>query len=118
MAQILTLPDGRKVDYLVSGSTSGFPLVYLHGTPGAYLPDQDLLALCNKKNLKLITLSRAGYGGSSRNKGRRVIDAVADIQAVLNHLDIKECVAAGMSGGGMLVLISYLIFYLLYGFFY
>lgn len=100
MAQTLELPDGRKVDYLISGSTDGFPLVYIHGTPGSYTTESDLVAACSKKGIKLVTLSRAGYGGSSRNHGRTVVDFVADIQALLRHLGLEECVVGGESGGG------------------
>lgn len=49
-----------------------------------------------------MTLSRAGYGGSTRNKGRRIVDAVSDIQAVNQHLGIERCFVGGWSGGGKL----------------
>src|SRR4051812_42639588 len=98
--QILTLPDGRKTEYLVSGALDGFPFVFIHGTPGAYLVSPKMSAACEEKGFKLITLSRAGYGGSTRNKGRRVVDAVADIQALLDQLGVKKCVVGGRSGGG------------------
>lgn len=99
-AQTLTHPDGRKTEYLVSGAQDGFPLLFIHGTPGSYTVGPKMSAACEGKGIKLITLSRAGYGGSSRNKGRRVVDAVADIQALLEHLGIKKCVVGGRSGGG------------------
>lgn len=100
MAQELTLPDGRKLEYLVSGSADGFPLVFIHGTPGSYFVGSDLEAACTKKGIKLITLNRAGYGGSSRKRGRSVVDFVPDIEALLQHLGLKECVVGGRSGGG------------------
>ncbi|RFU33256.1 hypothetical protein B7463_g3041, partial [Scytalidium lignicola] len=100
MAQKLTLPDGRIAEYLVSGDTNGFPLVWIHGTPGAYQPVPSLVAASEKKGVKVITISRAGYGSSSRNKGRSVVDAVADIQAVNEHLGVQRCLVGGWSGGG------------------
>ncbi|KAL1849149.1 hypothetical protein Daus18300_013354 [Diaporthe australafricana] len=99
-AQTFDHPDGRKTDYLISGAKDGFPLIFIHGTPGSYTVSPKFSAACEDKGLKLITLSRAGYGGSTRNKGRRVVDAVADIQAVLEHLGVKKCVVGGKSGGG------------------
>ncbi|KAF2100254.1 alpha/beta-hydrolase [Rhizodiscina lignyota] len=63
MAQQFTLPDGRIIDYLIEGAKDGFPFVWIHGTPGAYLPIDSLNAICEKKGVKVITLSRAGYGG-------------------------------------------------------
>lgn len=100
MAQQFQLKDGRNVDYQVSGAENGFPLVWIHGTPGAYVVEPDMEAACRKKGVKIIALSRAGYGGSSCNKGRSVVDAVADIQALNEHLEIKRCFVGGASGGG------------------
>ena len=100
MAKQFKLPDGRNIDYFLSGAKEGFPLVYIHGTPGAYTPIPSFSAACEKKGIKVITLSRAGYGGSTRNKGRRVVDAVADIQALNEHLGVEQCFVAGWSGGG------------------
>lgn len=99
-AQVFTHPDGRKTEYLVSGAQDGFPFVFIHGTPGSYPVGPKMIATCEGKGIKLITLSRAGYGGSTRNKGRRVVDAVADIQALLEHLGVKKCAVGGKSGGG------------------
>lgn len=102
-AQVFAHPDGRKTDYLISGAQDGFPLVFIHGTPGSYTVGAKLNTTCQAKGIKLITLSRAGYGGSTRNKGRRVVDAVADIHALLEHLGIKKCAVGGKSGGGELL---------------
>jgi pimeloyl-ACP methyl ester carboxylesterase len=101
-----TLPDGRNVDYIISGAKDGFPLVWIHGTPSSCVPDPNIVAASGKKGVKVITLSRAGYGGSTRNKGRRIIDAVADIQHLLEHLEIKRFMVGGWSGGGRSIPIS------------
>lgn len=100
MTHNLTLSDGRIVNYQIEGDPNGFPLVFIHGTPGAYPVLTSLAGLAKKKGIKIITQSRAGYGGSSRWKGRRIVDAVADIDAVLKHLGVTKCVVAGWSGGG------------------
>lgn len=100
MARQFQLPDGRNVDYLVSGPQDGYPLVFIHGTPGSYIPEPILLETCKKKGVKVITFSRAGYGGSSRHEGRRLVDGVADIRALLDHLGVERFVVGGWSGGG------------------
>jgi len=100
MAQQFKLPDGRNLDYCIAGAQDGFPLVFIHGTPGSYHALTDFKAACAKKGVKLITLSRAGYGGSTRSRGRSVMDAVADIQALLDQLGVQRCIAGGWSGGG------------------
>ena len=102
MAESFKLPDGRVVDYLVSGDTAGFPLIWIHGTPSSYVGYKDMQEVCGRKGIKLITFSRAGYGGSSRHAGRNVVDAVPDVQALADHLNVKRCLVAGWSGGGKL----------------
>lgn len=96
----LPLSDGRSLDYFISGAEDGFPFVFLHGTPGAYLVYPALSHACAKRGLKLITPSRPGYGGSSRRQGRVVIDFVADVKALLDHLGHEKCYIGGWSGGG------------------
>lgn len=102
MAQQFHLKDGRIIEYLISGAEDGFPFIWIHGTPGAYVVDPSLAAACKKKGVKIITHSRAGYGGSTRNKGRTIIDGVADIQALKEHLGVERCLVGGWSGGGEL----------------
>jgi pimeloyl-ACP methyl ester carboxylesterase len=99
--QQLQLPDGRNLDYCVNGPQDGFALVFIHGTPGAGIPVPNLVSACAKKGIKVITFSRAGYGGSTRNKGRQVIDSVADVKSLLDHLGVRKCLVGGWSGGGM-----------------
>lgn len=100
MALQFTLSDGRRQDYLISGAKDGFPLHFIHGTPGAYTEDPDFAEACERKGIKLITMSRAGYGDSSRNKGRSVLDVINDIEELNKHLGIERCFAGGWSGGG------------------
>lgn len=99
--QKFTLPDGRNLDYNVNGPEDGTPIVWIHGTPGAGIAQPNFIDACTNKGLKVISFSRAGYGGSTRNKGRRLLDTVADIKALLDHLGVKSCFVAGWSGGGM-----------------
>lgn len=100
MTQTLQLPDGREISYLVSGAADGFPLIFLHGTPGYCTIFADLAATCETKRVKLITIARPGYGGSARKQGRRVVDIVNDVQLLSEHLGINKCFVAGWSGGG------------------
>ncbi|CAI6013705.1 unnamed protein product [Clonostachys chloroleuca] len=100
MAQLFALPDGRNLEYLVSGPNHGFPLVWIHGTPSCYLQAPCLPATSDKLGIKIITFSKPGYGRSTRQEGRRVVDTVVDIQALLAHLKVEKCCVGGWSGGG------------------
>lgn len=94
------LPDGRHLDVRVSGPADGLPLVFHHGTPGAATPVHALERAAHARGLRLVTTSRPGYGHSTRQPGRSVVDVVADTEAVLAALDADRCVTMGWSGGG------------------
>ena len=96
----LTLPDGRRVEYRVSGPEGGLPLVFHHGTPGSVIPTRGVERAAHERGLRLVTMSRPGYGGSTRKAGRLVVDVVADTAAVLAEIGSDRCLVAGWSGGG------------------
>jgi pimeloyl-ACP methyl ester carboxylesterase len=94
------LPDGRRLDVRVSGPANGFPLVFHHGTPGAATPVRALERAAHARGLRLVTTSRPGYGDSTRQPGRAVVDVAADTAAVLAAIGAERCLIAGWSGGG------------------
>lgn len=97
---IINLPDGRYLDMDVSGPEDGIPLVFHHGTPGSVRQYRGMQRAAHERGLRLVTFSRPGYGDSTRQPGRRVVDAAADVATVLEHLGASRCLVAGMSGGG------------------
>ena len=94
------LPGGRRLDLRVSGPAGGLPLVFHHGTPGAATPVRAIERAAHARGLRLVTASRPGYGDSSRQPGRRVVDVADDTAAVLAALGAERCLIAGWSGGG------------------
>ena len=94
------LPDGRRLDLRVSGPADGLPLVFHHGTPGAVTPIRALERAAHARGLRLVTTSRPGYGDSSPQPGRSVVDVAADTAAVLDAIGARRCLVAGWSGGG------------------
>jgi pimeloyl-ACP methyl ester carboxylesterase len=94
------LPDGRSLEVVVTGPAEGVPLVFHHGTPGSAMQFTAIQRAVTDRGLRLVTLSRPGYGASTRLPGRRVADAAADTAAVLDHLDAERCLVAAWSGGG------------------
>jgi pimeloyl-ACP methyl ester carboxylesterase len=98
--KVLTLADGRTIEYFDGGEQSGRALVFHHGTPGSSLPNPDVIEAVTARGLRYISLSRPGYGNSSRKLGRQIIDVVADTKAVLDALGITEMFVYGWSGGG------------------
>ena len=53
-----------------------------------------------ERGIRLVTLSRAGFGDSSRLEGRSVASAAADAAALADHLGAERFVTIGWSGGG------------------
>ena len=96
----IRLPDGRILDLHVSGPDDGTPFVMHHGTPGSYHPPSDLERAVHGRGLRMVSWSRPGYGGSTRQRGRTVVDVVADTRAVLEGLGADRCIVGGRSGGG------------------
>lgn len=91
----VNLDDGRRLDVWISGPTTGVPLVFHHGTPGAKPAVRALERSSHERGLQLVTYSRPGYGDSTRHEGRRVVDAVGDTAAILDHLGVDRCLVAG-----------------------
>ncbi|KAF2480196.1 Alpha/Beta hydrolase protein [Neohortaea acidophila] len=100
MASQLTLSDGRNLDYCISGAKDGFPLLFSHSSPGAWTPVPHLAKACATHGFMLVTWSRPGFGGSTRRKGRRVVDEVDSVRALLGHLGRERFAAMGWSAGG------------------
>jgi pimeloyl-ACP methyl ester carboxylesterase len=98
--QTATAPDGRTLVFAEWGDPDGFPVFGLHGTPGCRLNRNPNEALIRSTGARLITYDRAGYGGSSRHRGRNVADDVGDVAAIADALGIGEFAIFGGSGGG------------------
>ncbi|MEC8998514.1 MAG: alpha/beta hydrolase, partial [Candidatus Thermoplasmatota archaeon] len=101
MLRILQARDGRLLDVLVAGDASASSaLVCHHGTPSdaTLWSDWHEDALAN--NLRLVAISRPGYGLSDRRGGRSVASVAEDVEDVLDALGISEFVNIGWSGGG------------------
>jgi pimeloyl-ACP methyl ester carboxylesterase len=99
---LLTLeaPDGRTLAYALWGDPDGFPILVLHGTPGCRLerwPDEDVY---RRLGILIVTHDRAGYGRSTRRRGRRIVDEVDDVAALADHLGLEQFGVTGGSGGG------------------
>lgn len=96
----LVLPDGRALDYGLTGDECQ-PLLVLHlGSPGAVTDFPPFAEAAGAAGLRLVICSRPGYGGSTRRPGHRVADAASDTAALADHLDVDHFLVAGWSGGG------------------
>jgi len=92
--------DGRTLAYEQQGDPGGVPVFALHGTPGSRFsgmhPDPEKVS---EAGLRQITYDRPGYGGSTRQHGRRVVDCVTDIVTIADELGLERFAVTGSSGG-------------------
>ena len=97
---LITLTVGRTLDVFVSGE-DGEPLVIdLPGTPQGHRLDGALEEAAAATGLRIASLARPGYAGSTRLPGRTVADVVPDVLAVADSLGYEKFAVMGSSGGG------------------
>jgi pimeloyl-ACP methyl ester carboxylesterase len=96
----IRLPDGRRLGYAEWGDQDGQPVFYFHGTPGSRLERYPSTPLLVSLGIRLITVDRPGYGLSTFQPRRRLLDWPADVVELAEALGIGRFVAVGVSGGG------------------
>ena len=95
-----TLPDERTLSYAEYGDADGKPLFYFHGWPGSRFEGEMLADAAHKAGSRLIAVERPGYGRSSFQRGRRILDWPRDIASLADALGIERFAVLGYSGGG------------------
>jgi pimeloyl-ACP methyl ester carboxylesterase len=98
--QTVSTSDGRTLAFAEYGDPDGFPVFFLHGSPGSRLWRHYDESVYVDVGVRLFTHDRPGYGWSARNPGRRVVDCAGDIAALADELGIEQFAVTGSSGGG------------------
>ena len=99
MACQITLKNGRTLAYAEYGDPRGKPVFFFHGMPGSrFFRPSDVIT--QKAGVRLITTDRPGYGLSSFQPGRRLLDWPGDVAQLADHLGCQRFAVAGHSGGG------------------
>jgi pimeloyl-ACP methyl ester carboxylesterase len=104
MVESITAHDGRALEVFVDGPDDGTAVLMHHGTPSAGTPYPPRVQAATERGLRLVSWSRPGYGASDRREGRRVVDVVADVEAIADALGADRFYTVGGSGGGPHVL--------------
>jgi pimeloyl-ACP methyl ester carboxylesterase len=92
--------EGRVVGYAEYGDPGGEPMVVFHGTPGSSLLGGLLDAVASDRGVRLLVLSRPGYGPSTHWPGRTLADTGAFVAPVLADAGVDRARFVGFSGGG------------------
>jgi len=96
----LDLPDGRRLVAYDDGPPAADAVVWHHGSPQSGELLAPVVDAARARGLRLVSVARAGYGGSTRRPGRTVAQAAADVSHALDALGVARCLAVGASGGG------------------
>ena len=88
--------DGRSLELHEAGEPDGLAVIVHHGTPSSGLLYDRWLT----PGIRLIGFDRAGYGGSTRARGRTIAAAAADAEAIADALGLERFATWGISGGG------------------
>jgi pimeloyl-ACP methyl ester carboxylesterase len=92
--------DGRTLTVAEWGDADGFPVFWLHGSPGSRFSRHYDESEYSRAGARVITYDRPGYGGSDRHPGRRVVSCTGDVAAIADELGIERFAVTGRSGGG------------------
>ena len=96
----MTLVDGRTLAYTELGDADGPVAMYFHGAPTSRL---DLVAYEEcfvDRGVRVVSPDRPGFGGSSPQRGRSMLDWPTDVAALADHLRVDRFIAVGLSAGG------------------
>jgi len=93
------LPDGRLIEVSEYGDPAGKPVFVLHGQPGSRLQFSAHVDDARRRGIRLIGHNRAGYGGSTRQPGRAVVNAAHDVRSVADAMGIDRFAVWGISAG-------------------
>src|SRR5262245_32192030 len=95
--------DGAKLYYATYGTSTGTPVVLLHGGMGN--SDHWAHQVRALDKLNVIVIDSRGQGRSTRTKAAPSYDIMAsDVLAVMDHLKLEKAAIVGWSDGGEIAL--------------
>jgi pimeloyl-ACP methyl ester carboxylesterase len=96
----IDLADGRVLTYDAYGDPDGLPVLFSHGLSDSRLirnPDDELT---RSLGVRMIAADQPGVGGSTAQRGRRMVDWGRDMEQLADALELDRFAVAGHSGGG------------------
>ncbi len=101
---LVQLRDGRSLAWAEYGDPAGKPVLYFHGFPGSRLEPGFAGDDLARVGARLIAIDRPGFGRSTFQPGRRLLDWPDDVASFANSLGLDRFACMGVSGGGPYVL--------------
>ena len=98
--QTFSLPDRRVLGFAEYGVPDGKPVLYFHGYPSSRLEAEPADEMARCRGLRFIALDRPGFGLSTPQPHRRILDWPKDVQAFAKGMRLPPFAVLGLSGGG------------------
>lgn len=98
--QTVDLPDSRILGFAEYGDPHGYPLIFFHGFPSCRYEVWTIHSMLKRKGIRLIAPDRPGFGLSTFQPHRKIIDYASDITCLADHLELDKFAIIGASGGG------------------
>jgi pimeloyl-ACP methyl ester carboxylesterase len=98
--QLLTLRDGRDLEFATNDVASGTAIIFHQGTLADLSEWESWLEEFTRLNVAAVAFNRSGYGRSSGKDGRITVDVGRDVAELADHLGLSSFVSIGWSGGG------------------
>src|SRR5580704_3674921 len=84
------LPDGRFLGIRESGDPQGWPLLVFPGTPGSRLTPLVDMDGTREAGARAIAVERPGFGVSTAQRGRRILDWPRDVAHLADALGLAS----------------------------
>lgn len=98
--QVVRLRDGRALSYLELGAPSGVTVLFTMGSPSSAIGALGFDAAAERNGVRLVSIDKPGYGGSTRDPKRTLQRYGADVADLADVLGLDRVAVAGQSGGG------------------
>lgn len=98
--RLLTLSDGRDLEYATNALPSSCAVVFHQGTLCDLSEWTSWLHQFERLGVRALAFNRSGYGRSSGKDGRVTLDVGHDVAQLADHLGLRAFVSVGWSGGG------------------
>jgi len=88
--RIITLSDGRKLEYTEFGDPDGRPLIYLHGILHSRKAFHPYSSFAEQHGIRIIAPERPGFGRTSPQRAVSLRSYSNDIEQLANHLGLQR----------------------------
>lgn len=98
-ADVITLPDGRRLGFSRFGDPLGRPVLFMHGFPACRLEAGLLHGAASRVGVSIVAPDRPGFGLSDHQPGRAILDWPQDVSALADALGLERIWVLGGSAG-------------------